>query len=225
MYLDKLLNIPDRKQPTILLVDDHDLVRAGIRLLIQDFDKTSTIVEASTGEESIEIVKAGNVDIVFMDIMLPGIDGVTAALRLLQLDSKLKIIMLTGRNESPVPRALVPAGVCGYMTKSSATEDIKSAIDAARQGQFYLSPDLIGHLDVESWNSDGDNPFDRLSQRELQVVLLLLQGYKTSDTGDLLVLNAKTVSTYKRRAFEKLEVENTAELIKLAITFGILGLN
>lgn len=220
------MNIPANTQSKILLVDDHDLVRAGIRLLLIDIDPSSIVVEASTGEESIDIVQNGGINIVFMDIMLPGIDGVTAALRLLQLDSALKIIILTGRTEGPVPKALLQSGVCGYMTKSSATEEIKNAIDAANRGDFYLSPDLIDQLDMGTWNNtDGENPFDRLSQRELQVVLLLLQGYKTSDAGDSLVLNAKTISTYKRRAFEKLEVENTAELVKLAIAFRVLGIS
>lgn len=223
--MDKLLNIPENTQYKILLVDDHDLVRAGIRLLLKDIDDSSIIVEASSGEESIEIVQKDDINIVFMDLMLPGIDGLTAALRLLQLDSTLKIIILTGRNEGPVPKAVLKSGVCGYMTKSSATEEIVNAIDSANRGVFYVSPDLIDHAGMAGLNStDDENPFDRLSQRELQVVLLLMQGYKTSDAGDSLVLNAKTVSTYKRRAFEKLKVENTAELVKLAIAFGVMGI-
>lgn len=223
--MDKLLNIPPHTQCKILLVDDHDLVRAGIRLLLKDIDTTSIVVEASTGEESIEVVGKEDIDIVFMDLMLPGIDGVTAALRLLQINPDLKVIILTGRNEGSVPKALLQSGVCGYMTKSSATEEIRNAIDAANRGEFYLSPDLINQIDMDSWNNqEEESPFDRLSQRELQVVLLLLQGYKTSDAGDSLVLNAKTISTYKRRAFEKLEVENTAELVKLAIACGVMVL-
>lgn len=218
------MNIPASTQCKILLVDDHDLVRAGIRLLIQDLDHSLEVIEASSGEESISIVERGGIDIVFMDIVLPGIDGVTAALRLLQLDTNIKIIILSGRNEGPVHKALLQSGVCGYMTKSSASEEIKNAIDAANRGEFYLSPDLAAQFDVDSLKADNneENPFDRLSQRELQVVLLILQGNKTSDASDSLVLNAKTISTYKRRAFEKLDVENTTELVKLAIACGLL---
>ena len=218
------MNIPASTQRKILLVDDHDLVRAGIRLLIQDLDDSLVVIEASSGEESISIVERGGIDIVFMDIILPGIDGVTAALRLLQLDTNIKIIILSGRNEGPVPKVLLQSGVCGYMTKSSASEEIKNAIDAANRGEFYLSPDLTSTFDIESLKADNhnENPFDRLSQRELQVVLLILQGNKTSDASDSLVLNAKTISTYKRRAFEKLDVENTTELVKLAIACGML---
>lgn len=218
------MNSPASTQCSVLLVDDHDLVRAGIRLLIQDLDNSLEVIEASSGEESISIVERGGIDIVFMDIVLPGIDGITAALRLLQLDTNIKIIMLSGRNEGPVPKMLLQSGVCGYMTKSSATEEIKNAIDAANRGEFYLSPDLSSQIDIDTLNSGGsdESPFDRLSQRELQVVLLILQGNKTSDASDSLVLNAKTISTYKRRAFEKLEVENTTGLVKLAIACGVL---
>ena len=218
------MNIQTVAQCKILLVDDHDLVRAGIRLLIQDLDNSLDVIEASSGEESISGVERGGVDIVFMDIVLPGIDGVTTALRLLQLDSNIKIIMLSGRIEGPAPKALLQSGVCGYMTKSSASEEIKNAIDAANRGERYLSPDIASQFDVDSLHThiSNKNPFDRLSQRELQVVLLILQGNKTSDASDSLVLNAKTISTYKRRAFEKLDVENTAELVKLAIACRVL---
>ena len=218
------MNIQTVAQCKILLVDDHDLVRAGIRLLIQDLDNSLDVIEASSGEESISVVERGGIDIVFMDIVLPGIDGVTTALRLLQLDSNIKIIMLSGRIEWPAPKALLRSGVFGYMTKSSASEEIKNAIDSANRGERYLSPDLASQFDVDSLHTHNSNknPFDRLSQRELQVVLLILQGNKTSDASDSLVLNAKTISTYKRRAFEKLDVENTAELVKLAIACRVL---
>lgn len=219
-----MVNRKNKQQTRILLVDDHDLVRAGTRLLIGELDESAQILEASSGEQSIEIVEAGKVDIVFMDIALPGMDGIVAALRLLQIDPQLKIIMLTGNNSGLIPRVLEQSGVCGYLTKYAAHEEIKSAIDAANNGGFYVSSDLLDPVLVESGNDSADiNPFDRLSQREWQVVLLLLQGYKTGDAGKSLVLNAKTVSTYKRRAFEKLGVENTADLVKLAIEFGVLA--
>lgn len=219
------LNIPENSQYRILLVDDHDLVRAGIRMLIKEFDKSSIILEASSGEESIEIARDSEIDFVFMDLLLPGIDGVTAAVQLMQAHPELKIVMLTGASDRPFPQTLKKAGVSGFMTKSSAIAEIRDAIDSANKGEFYMSRDIIdaGGADPQKGVEQEANPFDRLSQRESQVVSLLLQGFKTSDAGDSLVLNAKTISTYKRRAFEKLDVENTAELVKLAIAHGIMG--
>lgn len=206
-----------------MLVDDHELVRAGIRLLIEGVVPNAQFVEASTGEQSIDIVGSQTVDLVFMDIILPGIDGISSALRLISMAPGIKIIVLTGRTELVVPKALFESGICGYITKSSAAEEINNAIVAANNGEFFLSLDLRSRFDNNSDEEYEVSPFDRLSHRELQVVLLLLKGYKTSDVGESLSLNAKTVSTYKRRAFDKLGVSNTPELVQLAIEHSILG--
>ena len=204
----------------ILLVDDHELVRAGIRLLIESVDPDAEIIEASTGEQSIELVSSEQIDLVFMDVILPGIDGVASALHIIQQSPGIKIIILTGRSDLVVPKALLESGISGYITKSSAAEEIGNAIAAANQGEFFLSPDLRQRFENECEHEV--SPFDRLSYRELQVVLLLLKGVKTSDVGESLQVNAKTVSTYKRRAYEKLGVDNTPDLVKLAMEYSLL---
>ncbi len=209
---------------SILLVDDHELVRSGLKLLIESVIPDAHVIEADTGEKGIELVKQNSVDLVFMDIILPGIDGITSALRLLSLSPDIKILILTGKSELVVPRAVLESGICGYVTKASAAAEISNAMDAARRGEFFLSRDLQERYDGDQLDNQGElTPFDRLSNRELEVVLLLLKGYKTSDAGNSLTLNAKTVSTYKRRAFDKLAVSNTADLIKLAMEHNILG--
>lgn len=211
--------------PTILLVDDHELVRSGLRLLIESAVPRAEIIEASTGEESIQIVQSRQVDLVFMDIILPGIDGISASLRLINLAPKIKVLILTGKPDLVVPKAVLESGICGYITKSSAAAEISDALVAAVHGEFFLSRDLKRRYDDDKLNAKGENtPFDRLSNRELEVVLLLLKGYKTSDASTSLTLNAKTVSTYKRRAFDKLGVDNTAALVKLAMDYDILGI-
>lgn len=207
----------------ILLVDDHELVRAGIRLLIENALPEAQIIEASTGLEGIEVQRTQPVDLVFMDIVLPGIDGISAALRMLNVAPATRVIILTGRTELVVPKALLNSGICGYITKSSAAEEIHNAIKASASGELFLSRDLRRRHEANQLTGGETSPFDRLSSRELQVVLLLLKGYKTGVVGDALLLNAKTVSTYKRRAFDKLGVDNTADLIKLAMKFSILG--
>ncbi len=217
----KLEDQQEEYKQKILLVDDHELVRAGIRLLIESVVPDAYIIEASTGEQSIEIVESDKIDLVFMDIILPGIDGVSSALRLINISPGIKIIVLTGRSELVVPKALLESGICGYITKSSAAGEVSNAITAANSGEFFLSRDL--HDRFEAHGDAEVSPFDRLSHRELQVVLLLLKGCKTSDAGDSLLLNAKTVSTYKRRAFDKLGVSNTPELVKMAMDYSILG--
>lgn len=208
----------------ILLVDDHELVRSGLKLLIESVAPEATVIETSTGEQSIDVVSHTDVDLVFMDIILPGMDGISTALRLLNLTPAVRILILTGRTELVVPRAVLQSGICGYITKSSAANEISNAMVAVKRGEFFLSTDLRNRFDdVMVDNSIEVSPFDRLSNRELEVVLLLINGYNTSAASESLTLNAKTVSTYKRRAFDKLGVASTAELTKLAMDYSLLG--
>ena len=216
------VDVPDFQ--SILLVDDHELVRSGLKLLIESVIPGARIIEASTGEKGIDCVAVTPVDLVFMDIMLPGIDGISAALRLINLYPDIKILILSGRSELAVPRAVRESGICGYITKASAADEINDALAAIRRGEFFVSKDLRDRYEDDLLDTGSEaTPFDRLSNRELEVVLLLLKGFKTSDAGVSLTLNAKTVSTYKRRAFDKLGVDSTAELIRLAIDHRVLG--
>jgi len=214
--------LPFTKSDVVLLVDDHELVRYGMRLMVEALG--CTVIEAGTGEESIDLAREQQVDLVFMDIDLPGIDGILASSRLLQFDKSLKVVILTGLQVGSVPKAVLQSGVHGYMTKSSAADEIEQAIAKVLQGEMYLSPSIADQLALTSFrNEEGEqSPFARLSKRELQVALLLMTGYRNGDAGETLYLSAKTVSTYKHRAFEKLKVTSTAELIKLAIHWGLI---
>lgn len=209
----------------VLLVDDHEIVRYGMRLMIEALG--CTVLEAATGEEGIDLARKHRIDLVFMDIALPGIDGITASSQLLQLDDKLIVIMLTALPPTSIPREILRTGEIGYMAKSSAADEIGHAIGQALAGELYLCPVVAEQLALENvaeqlalekveLESVEQSPFENLSQRECQVVLLLIKGYRNREVGDTLRLNAKTVSTYKRRAYEKLGVSSTAELIKLA---------
>ena len=125
--------------PNILLVDDHDLFRSGLRMIIESLPQTDEkVYEASTGENSLAVVRDKPIDIVFMDYSLPGMDGITTSLRLLQINQNLKIIILTGLHQLPASRVVLQAGIRGYMTKSSATEEVGQAIDNVMRGGTYF---------------------------------------------------------------------------------------
>ena len=208
----------------VLLVDDHELVRSGLRMIIETVHRVSSVLEASSGEKSIPQVKNNNVDLVFMDMGLPGMDGFSTALRLLQINEDMKIIILTGLKKRPASRVVLQAGIRGYMTKSSAAEELSEAIDTVMNGKIYLSRDIAEQMALDSLKNEGViNRLDNLSRRELQVALLLMHGHKPGDVGDMLFLSAKTVSTYKRRAFEKLHVESMVQLVGLGLENGFLG--
>ena len=181
-----------------------------------------SVFEADSGEASLDVARRKNVDIVFMGIALPGIDGFTAASQLLGENSKLKLIILTGLRATSVPRAILQSGISGYMTKSAAAEEIEQAIVKVMAGEFYLSPEIAEQLNEAGKKEDTEaSPFAKLSRREYQVVLSLLKGTSNDDVGEQLRVNAKTVSTYKRRAFAKLGVSSTADLITLARHWGL----
>jgi two-component system invasion response regulator UvrY len=208
------------KRCKVLLVDDHELVRHGMRLMLEALG--CSVFEADSGEASLDVARRKNVDIVFMDIALPGIDGFTAASQLLGENSKLKLIILTGLRATSVPRAILQSGISGYMTKSAAAEEIEQAIVKVMAGEFYLSPEIAEQLNEAGKKEDTEaSPFAKLSRREYQVVLSLLKGTSNDDVGEQLRVNAKTVSTYKRRAFAKLGVSSTADLITLARHWGL----
>lgn len=212
------------RSANILLVDDHDLFRSGLRMILESIPETrSKVFEASSGESCIPMIREQMIDVVFMDYSLPGLDGVSTSLRLLQIDESLKIIILTGLQDRPVSKVVLQAGISGYMTKASATEEIGQAIDCVMLGGTYLSREIASQMALDSLNKgDVKHPLDDLSRRELQVALLLMSGHKPGAVGSMLFLSPKSVSTYKRRAFEKLKVDTLVELVEIGRDSGFL---
>jgi len=207
----------------LLLVDDHELVRSGLKLVFETDARVESVNVAASGEECIPFVRNQRPDLIFMDIGLPGLDGFSTALRLLQLDEDLRIILLTGLEQRPLSRIVLQAGICGYMTKSSAPDEIRRAIDTVLEGGTYICEEILQQMALDSLKGDDEDNvglFENLSRRELQVVLLLMRGHKPTVVGEMLFLSTKTVSTYKRRAYEKLNVESLAQLIELGIQYG-----
>ncbi len=208
----------------ILLVEDHDLVSAGLRMIFENEKIVGKVEQATSGEQALALVNERPFDIIFMDIGLPGMDGLTTALRLLQVDENMRIIVLTGLSERPNARVVLQAGLRGYMTKSSATNEVSLAIASVMQGGTYLSKEIASQAALEDLSSGGKpDPLDILSRRELQVLLLLMTGHKPIEVGEMLLLSTKTVSTYKRRAFEKLRIDSFNDLLQIGLKSGFVG--
>lgn len=219
-------NLPmPEKLANILLVDDHDLFRSGLKMIIEVLPQVEQNVrEASSGEACIPVVREDPIDIVFMDYDLPGLDGVSTSMRLLQIKEDIKIIILTGLQQRPVSKVVLQAGICGYMTKTSAKEEVTQAIDLVMQGGTYLSREIANQMALDSLKtSKQKSMLDTLSRRELQVALLLMSGHKPGAVGEMLFLSPKSVSTYKRRAYEKLKVDTLVELVEIGKHNGFIG--
>ena len=207
----------------IMLVDDHRLVRAGLKRVLQEVADMEVIAEASSGEEALELSRTKIPDVVLMDINMPGIGGLEATRRLIQRVPAMKIIVVSMHLEEPYPSRMLAAGAAGYISKDSAADEVVAAIRRVYSGGHYVAADVAGNLAASLVKgTSGGSPFDQLSQRETQVMLMVTKGYSTQEISDRLHLSPKTVSTYRYRLFEKLNVSNDVELTRMAMRYGLL---
>ncbi|MFV2061694.1 MAG: UvrY/SirA/GacA family response regulator transcription factor [Gammaproteobacteria bacterium] len=206
----------------IILVDDHDMVRTGLKRLLEDFPDIEVIAEASSGEQAIDLIQAHQPDIALMDLSMPGIGGLEATRKLLRIHKDLRIIIVTMHNEDIFPQRLLNIGAMGYVTKEANVNEIVKAIREVMKNKRYISPSIAQQMALAGSQDHDKSPFESLSERELQVMLMLMDGQKVNAISEKLCLSPKTVSTYRYRLYDKLKVSNDIELAKLALRHGIL---
>jgi len=207
----------------VLLVDDHDLVRLGVKRLLQDAKGIQVVGEASTGEEAIKLTKELLPDVVIMDLQMPGIGGLEATRKMLRHNPMVRVLALTVCDDEPYPSRLLQAGAAGYITKGSNADEMLKAIRKLHAGERYLSPEIAQQLALKRFSADDEaSPLDALSERELQIMLMITQGQKTKQISDKLCLSVKTINSYRYRIFEKLEIKSDVELTLLAMRLGLL---
>ena len=206
----------------ILIVDDHDLVRAGIKRILDDVSGMKVIAEARTGEEALRLGRQLKPHVVLMDVKMPGIGGFEATRKLLRVDPDIKVLIVTTCNNDLYPARLLQVGASGYLTKGSSMNEMINAIRAVHAGQRYISPEIASRLAFRHVTDSEDSPFEMLSERELQVMLMITKGTKVQDIAEKLCLSPKTVNSYRYRIFEKLSVNNDVELTLLAIRYGLV---
>lgn len=205
----------------LLIVDDHALVRSGMRAVLEGTEPVGEIEEAANGERAIELAAEQHFDIVLMDLNLPGINGLEASKAIIESLPDVRIIIVTGQVDAALSRQLNGSGISGYITKDSNAEEIKSAIRHVIDGKPHLSPDVAQLVAMDMINGESENPFDRLTSRENEIIRLLFDGKRNLHIAQALFISEKTVSTHRTRAFDKLGVTNTAELIRLAMRHGL----
>ncbi|MES9843476.1 MAG: UvrY/SirA/GacA family response regulator transcription factor [Candidatus Sedimenticola sp. PURPLELP] len=208
----------------VLLVDDHELVRTGFRSILDGDSGITVVGEAVTGEEAVEKARELKPSLVLMDINMPGIGGIEATRKIRHLLPETQVIAVTVHVDAPFPEQLHEAGALGYLTKGCPADELFEAIRTVSAGRPYISSDVSKKMTLARFSGvDPDSPFSKLSQREMQVLLMITQGHKTQDISDSLCLSPKTVSTYRHRLFEKLNVETDVELTHLALRFHLIG--
>lgn len=207
----------------VLVVDDHDLVRTGISRMLADIDGLQVIDQADSGEEAIRKSRELKPDVVLMDIKMPGIGGLEATRKLLRSYPDIKVIAVTICEEDPFPTRLLQAGAAGYLTKGAALEEMVQAIRMVFAGQRYISPQIAQQLALKSFQPKlNGSPFDLLSEREIQIALMISNCQKVQTISDKLCLSPKTVNTYRYRIYEKLSITSDVELALLAVRHGMV---
>ncbi len=206
----------------VLIVDDHALVRMGLRRLLDDQPDIDVVAEAENGEMALTMVKLHQPDVVLLDMKMPGIDGWEVTRRLQKTSPQVKVIAVTALSTEPLPSRVLQLGAMGYLTKESGPEEMAAAIRKVVKGEKYLSAEIAQKMAISSLQASQDSPFDLLSEREMQVMLMITSGMAVQDIADRLFLSSKTINGYRYRMFEKLGIKNDVELTYMAMKHRII---
>lgn len=208
----------------VLLVDDHELVRTGISRILMDERGIKVIGEAGSGEEALQFCRQHEPDVVLMDMNMPGMGGMTATKRIIHFCPDIKVLALSVSCEEPVPTKVMQLGAAGFISKNSAPQEMVSAIRKVYSGVRHISDEVAQKMALAKVNNHSENPFEGLSDRELQIMLMITRGQKVNDIAEQLSVSAKTVNSYRYRMFEKLAISGDVELTHLALRHGMIDI-
>jgi two-component system invasion response regulator UvrY len=206
----------------ILLVDDHGLVRTGLRHILSEAPGFDVVGEADSGEAALALMPDLLPDVVIMDIHMAGMGGIEATRRLLLDYPDTRVIALTVLSEMPFPERLREVGALGYLTKGCSAQELLDAITSVRQGRPYLAKEVTMRFSDSRFGRVPESPFEQLSRREVEIMLLILQGMRSQDIADTLYLSPKTVSTHRRRIHHQLGVDTDIGPLRMALRYGLL---
>jgi two-component system invasion response regulator UvrY len=204
----------------VFMVDDHALVRAGMRMILAGETDIEVVGEADCGEDALPQIRKLKPDVVLCDLHLPGVSGLELTERILKGDHGTRVIVVSVLEDGPMPKRLLEIGASGYVGKGGDASELLRAVRDVARGKRYLANSIAQNLALYGIGGDG-SPFDALSPRELEVAMLLTQGLRQEDIAKRLSLSAKTVNTHKTRLFEKLRIHDSIALARLAGQYGV----
>jgi DNA-binding NarL/FixJ family response regulator len=212
----------------ILLADDHHLVRAGIRSLLESLPGIEVVAETGDGREAIELVRTHRPNLVLMDITMDGMNGLDATALLLKEFPQLRVIILSMHANEEYVRQALQAGAAAYLLKDAATAELELAVRAVAQGQTYLSP-AISRQVVEEYlsgqNEAATGPLTQLTPRQREVLQLIAEGKTTKQTAALLEVSVKTVETHRAQLMERLAIHDVPGLVRYAVRHGMVQID
>jgi len=204
----------------IVLADDHVLVRQGLKSLLER-ERFQVMAEASDGQDAVRLIETHHPDVAILDISMPTLNGIDAARGLSRTAPKTKVILLTQHEEEQYIHEALEAGVKGYVLKNQVANDLIQAIRQVCRGEFYLSPG-ISRAVMEAYRNKSERPADPLTVRERQVLQLIAEGKSTKDTASVLGISVKTAESHRMRLMQKLNIHETASLVRYAVRRGLI---
>ncbi len=208
----------------VLLIDDHSLVRSGIRQMLHEVEDIRIIGEAQNGLEGIQLSRELKPDVVILDFKLPDITGLEATSRLVRGESEVKVLVVSSAINDLFPLRILEAGASGYLTKACNKEELVRAIQTVYKGQHIISPEIARRLALAKVDNQLASEFNKLTDKEMEVMMMIIRGVETNEIASRLFLSIKTVHSYRSRIFEKLDLENEVALIFFAIKKGLITL-
>ncbi len=206
----------------IVIVDDHAIVRAGLRQFLVEQSDLQVVGEASNGREALDLVRKGGIDVIVMDLSMPDQNGVDALAAIKARAPELPVLILSGYPEAHYATNLLRQGASGYLNKECDPQEIVTAVRTVSRGRKYITP-TVAELLADQLHSGSDKPLhEQLSEREFQVFLRLAQGETIGVIADSLSLSVKTVSTYRTRIMEKMSLESNSDLTYYALKNGLI---
>ena len=212
----------------VLLVEDHAMVRAGLRALLERAGDIHVLGEASNGQEAIEMTRELKPDLVLMDIMMPRLNGIQAAEQMREMKLPVNILLLSMYSDEGLIRRALQSGVKGYVLKTAVSEELIRAIHAVARGETYLSLEvstLVLEDTVHPRRTESDDPLDQLSPREKEILQLIAEGLTSMKIAESLSISEKTVEKHRASLMEKLNVHNLAGLVRLAVKYRLVDKN
>lgn len=206
----------------LLIVDDQRLIRLGLVNLFLEERGITVVDDVATGEEGVRRAKELKPDVILMDINLPGMGGFEATRRICLIEQGPRIIVVSSHDEEPFPSQALKAGATGYVTKSAAGRELVAAVRKVFVGQRYISRDVAQQLALRNLDEQKTCPFEQLSNREMQIALMVVQCQKVHEISASLCLSPKTVNSYRYRIFEKLKVGSDVALALMAVRYGMI---
>jgi DNA-binding NarL/FixJ family response regulator len=213
----------------VIIADDHNLVRQGIRALLEKADDIEVVGEAEDGVEAVELAERTLPDIVIMDISMPRLNGTLATQRIRALHLPTRVVMLSMYTEESLVRQALRFGAQAYVIKRAVADELLLAIRAAKNGDTYLSPPIAGSILKEFLASTNDTEeasvFERLSPREREVLQLVGEGHKNQEIAEAMVVSIKTVEKHRASLMSKLDIHDLAGLVRVAVKNGLITLS